>query len=66
MREILEKIAKIKSVLNSNNYDYYAVWLDKWENEYEYLANEVELFAKENMLFLIPHADKKPTKVIIA
>ena len=44
-------------------------WLKQWDENPEYncyKANEVELFAKENMLFLIPHADRKPTKMIIA
>jgi hypothetical protein len=66
MSEFLEKIAKIKSILHNNNYKYYALWLDKWENEYEYLANEVELLSVDNVLFLIPHADRKPIKLIMA
>ena len=44
-------------------------WLKQWDENPEYncyKANEVELFAKENMLFLIPLADRKPIKVIIA
>lgn len=44
-------------------------WLKQWDKNPEYncyKASEVELFAKENMLFLIPHADRKPIKVIIA
>ena len=44
-------------------------WLKQWDENPEYncyKANEVELFAKENMLFLIPHANGKPTKMIIA
>ena len=44
-------------------------WLKQWDENPEYncyKANEIELFAKGNMLFLIPHADRKPIKVIIA
>ena len=44
-------------------------WLKQWDENPEYncyKANEVELFAKENILFLIPHANGKPTKMIIA
>ena len=46
-------------------------WCVQWDEnpEYDsYITSEVELFAKENMLFLIPKDDKmtKPIKVIIA
>ena len=44
-------------------------WLKQWEENPEYncyKANEIELFAKGKMLFLIPLADRKPIKVIIA
>ena len=44
-------------------------WLKQWDEnpEYNYYkASEIELFARGNMLFLIPHADRKPIKVIIA
>ena len=44
-------------------------WLRQWDENPEYncyKANEVELFAKGNMLFLIPLADRKPIKLIIA
>lgn len=45
------------------------VWLSQWNENPEYnvyKANEVELLEKGNMLFLIPLADRKPIKVIIA
>ena len=44
-------------------------WLKQWDENPEYncyKANDVELFAKENMLFIIPHTNGKPIKVIIA
>lgn len=44
-------------------------WLIQWDEnpEYDtYKANEVELLEKGKMLFLIPHADRKPIKLIIA
>lgn len=44
-------------------------WLTQWnENpEYDiYKSSEVELLEKGNMLFLIPLADKRPIKLIIA
>ena len=44
-------------------------WLKQWDEnpEYnEYKAMEVGLLAKGNMLFLIPHASRKPIKLIIA
>ena len=42
-------------------------WLKQWNENPEYnryKANEVELFAKGDMLFLIPLADIKPIKPI--
>ena len=46
-------------------------WLYQWENnkEYrEYTSENTEIFAKGNMLFIIPKEEKltKPIKVIIA
>lgn len=44
-------------------------WVTQWNenSEYDtYKANEVELFEKGKMLFLIPLTDKKPIKLIIA
>ena len=44
-------------------------WLEQWGSNPEYSiykADEVEIFCKDSMLFLIPHADRKPIKVIIA
>lgn len=44
-------------------------WLKQWCTEPDYSiynAEDVELFARENMLFLIPKEDKKPIKLIIA
>ena len=55
--------------LNEVDSAYVKIWLRKWNEEQEYTiykADEVELLIHENMLFLIPHADKKPIKVIIA
>jgi hypothetical protein len=43
-------------------------WCAQWDEnpEYDiYTSNEVELFAKENMLFLIPIANGKPIKLIM-
>ena len=44
-------------------------WLKQWNENPEYnhyKANEVELFAKGSMLFLIPKESRKPIKLIIA
>lgn len=44
-------------------------WLKQWCNNPEYNiynANDIELFARGKMLFLIPKEDRKPIKVIIA
>lgn len=44
-------------------------WLEQWGSNPEYSmykAEEVECFVVEDKLFLIPHADRKPIKVIIA
>ena len=46
-------------------------WLYQWENDKEYrdyISKNTEIFAKDNMLFLIPKEEKltKPIKVIIA
>ena len=44
-------------------------WLYQWENNKEYrdyTSENTEIFAKDNMLFLIPKGDRKPIKIIIA
>ena len=72
--QVCEETERIWKLLNTG-YHYcehdplLESWLKQWCNNPEYNiynANEVELFAKNNMLFLIPHADRKPIKVIIA
>lgn len=59
----------------STGYHYYEhtelthSWCKQWcENpEYnQYNADDVELLARDNMLYLIPKEDRKPIKVIIA
>ena len=69
--ESLDRILKITS-LGYNRQEQtklLASWCAQWDEnpEYDsYTTNEVELFATGNMLFLIPHADRKPIKLIIA
>ena len=69
--ESLDRILKIAS-LGYNRKEHtklLASWCAQWDEnpEYDaYITSEVELFAKENMLFLIPFADRKPIKLIIA
>ena len=44
-------------------------WLEQWGSNPEYSiykAEDVECFVIKDKLFLIPHADRKPIKVIIA
>ena len=44
-------------------------WLEQWGSNPEYSvykAEDVECLIIENKLFLIPHADRKPIKLIIA
>lgn len=69
--ESLDRILKIAS-LGYNRKEYtklLASWCAQWDEnpEYDsYITNEVELFTTGNILFLIPLADKKPIKLIIA
>ena len=67
--EFCNKMNKLFCVIDCSNADYFLSWLIQWDESLEYSsykAEDVELFAKEDMLFLIPHADRKPIKVIIA
>ena len=44
-------------------------WLEQWCNNPEYSiykAEDVDCLVIEDRLFLIPHADRKPIKLIIA
>ena len=53
----------------TDNIDYLQSWWKQWcfSEEYaDYNGEETELFAKDNMLFLIPKEDRKPIKLIIA
>ena len=55
----------------TDNLDYLQSWWEQWcfSEEYaDYNGEEIELFIKDNMLFLIPKEEKltKPIKVIIA
>ena len=69
--ETLDRILKVAS-LGYNRQEHTKLlgsWCAQWDEnpEYDaYITSEVELFAKDNMLFLIPHADRKPIKLIIA
>ena len=70
VNESLERIFRVASL----GYEYQeqtllGSWCAQWDENPEYDAyttSEVELFAKDNMLFLIPHVDRKPIKLIIA
>ena len=69
--ESLERVFKIARAGRhyAEDVDIVNAWLAQWDEnpEYDiYKSNEVELLEKGNMLFLIPLADKKPIKVIIA
>ena len=55
----------------TDNLDYLQSWWEQWcfSEEYaDYNGEEIELFIKDNVLFLIPKEEKltKPIKVIIA
>ena len=68
--EFCDKIGKIMEQRNRflPNFKINS-WLEQWSDnpEYsEYKAEDVELLVVEDKLFLIPIADKKPIKVIIA
>ena len=69
--EISNRMYKVVAEYRLNEVDstYVKNWIRQWNEEPEYTiynADEVELLIHENMLFLIPHADRKPIKVIIA
>lgn len=69
--EISYRMYKVVAEYRLNEVDsaYVKTWLRKWNEEPEYTiynADEVELSIHENMLFLIPKENGKPTKVIIA
>lgn len=69
--EISNRMYKVIAEYRLNEVDsaYVKIWLRKWNEEPEYTiynADEVELSIHENMLFLIPKENGKPTKVIIA
>ena len=69
--EISNRMYKVVAEYRLNEVDsaYVKIWLRKWNEEPEYTvykADEVELLIHENMLFLIPRADRKPFKLIIA
>ena len=69
--EISNRMRKVIAEYRLNEVDpaYVKIWLRQWDEEPEYTiynADEVELLIHENKLFLIPHADRKPIKVIIA
>ena len=67
--EFCNKMNKLMCKIDYSNEDFFISWLIQWDENLEYSiykAEDVELFAKNNMLFLIPHADRKPIKLIIA
>ena len=70
--ESLERIWKIMSSTGHHYEEHTEIvgsWCAQWDEnpEYDiYIANDVELFARGKMLFLIPKGDRKPIKVIIA
>ena len=75
MDKVNESLERIWKVMSSTGYhceehtEIVGSWCAQWDEnpEYDiYITSEVELFAKENMLFLIPKEDRKPIKVIIA
>ena len=71
----VENLNRTFKVMRDSRYHYQEdawlvnSWCNQWNNNEEYniyKADEVEIFCKDNMLFLIPHADRKPIKLIIA
>ena len=69
--EISNRMYKVVAEYRLNEVDpaYVKIWIRQWNEEPEYTiynADEVELLIHKNMLFLIPHADRKPIKLIIA
>ena len=69
-RELTERMWKVFNTSGHNqNKEFTKSWLRQWYNDPEYNqynADDVELLIKGNGLFLIPHADRKPIKLIIA
>lgn len=72
VNESLERIWKIMSSTGHHYEEHTEIvgsWCAQWDEnpEYDsYITDEIELFAVDNMLFLIPKGDRKPIKVIIA
>ena len=67
--EFCNKMNKLMCEIDCSNGDYFISWLIQWDEDPEYsiyTTSEVDLFAKDNMLFLIPKKNRKPIKVIIA
>ena len=70
-----ESLERIWKVMSSTGYHYeehakiVGSWCAQWDEnpEYDcYMANDVELFARGKILFLVPKEDKLPIKLIIA
>ena len=70
-----ESLKRIWKILSSTKHHYeehteiVASWCAQWDEnpEYDsYLTDEIELLARDNMLYLIPKESNKPIKVIIA
>lgn len=70
-----ESLERIWKIMSSTGYHYeehteiVGSWCAQWDEKPEYdiyIANDVELFARGKMLFLIPKESKKPIKLIIA
>ena len=75
MDKVNESLERIWKIMSSTGYHYCEFteitnsWLKQWcENpDYnQYNADDVELLAKGNGLFLIPKENRKPIKLIIA
>ena len=70
--EFLKRIWKIMSSTGHYYEEYTEIvgsWCAQWDEnpEYDsYLADEVELLARGNVLYLIPKENNKPIKIIIA
>ena len=69
-RELTERMWKVFNTPGNNrNKEFTKSWLRQWCNDPEYNqynADDVELLIKGNSLFLVPLADRKPIKLIIA
>lgn len=75
MDKVNESLERIWKIISSTRYHYeehteiVGSWCTQWDEnpEYDiYKSDEVELLAKEDKLFLIPTANGKPIKLIIA